>query len=315
MAERKVASKEETKTAAKTTKKVATGSTKKMVQKRSSSVAAKKTAPKKEVAETTSTKKTTTKKTSSKTGGAAKKEAPKKKTTTKKETALKAKKEIENKIEVFEEETKENFTSILKATGQDKPLKEQKNKESKVKQEVVDNQEEIEEPRKAKKDLSIKEMAEIEKAVKKEMKANRKMPEQQLEKMATRIFKNMLLAIIVMIYLNFIILGFLNIENDIFITDLKVFSIAILIIGVGIIEFAYRKKSGRAAIHGIEFVFLALATLGLLYVNLTWVDKFIPIAVLATYAFSIYYLIKDAVVYRKMKKKYFVESMKEMIRR
>lgn len=326
----------EAKTASKTSKKIATGSTKKMVQKRSSSVASKKT-PTKTVEEKPSTKKTTTKKTTTSKAGASK--TPAKKSTTKKTTTkvvkaketettpkktprktTKTKPEIEQKIDVFENETKEVFSSIIKATNQDIEKERAEASAAFLKdiKKTVDLREAIRDDEKeepTKKDLSLKEMAQIQEEVKKEMKANRKLPEVEISKMSTRIFQNILLAIVIMLYFNFIILGFMNIENSVFLVDLKVFSVGITAISLITIEHAYRKKSGKHAIHGIETLILALLTMALIYINLTWAGKFVPIAMLMAYLFAIYYVIKSTIVYRKMKKQYFVQSMKEMIKK
>ena len=202
-------------------------------------------------------------------------------------------------------------------TGQ-KIQTEEGEKKTRNKEKVVNDQEtkQIEgQKEKDEKRLSIKEMAQIQEAVKKEMKQNKKMPELELKRMTTRIFRNIFLAIVVMAYFNFIILGVVNIENNIFITDLKVFSGIILVIAIGVMEYAFRKRSGRHAIHSIEFLVLALITIALIYVNLTWEGKFIPITVRLTHVFSIYYMIKAVVIYRRMKKEYFMESMKAMIRK
>ena len=118
-----------------------------------------------------------------------------------------------------------------------------------------------------------------------------------------------------MIYFNFIVLGFINIESNIFLTDIKVFSMAMLIIAIGIFEVAYKKESGRYAIHGIEILILAFITMALLYINLMWSDKFVPIAVFFSYAFGIYYIAKSIIIYHKVKKEYSASSIKEMLKK
>ena len=118
-----------------------------------------------------------------------------------------------------------------------------------------------------------------------------------------------------MLYLNFIILGFVNIETEIFFTDLKVFSIALVIIAIGIFEYAYKKDSGKYTIHGIEMLLLAVSTIACIYINLMWGDRFIYIVAFITYVFAIYYLFKSVAIYNKMKKEYFVNEMKEMIKK
>lgn len=332
MAERKKAQDKEKETkGTSSSKKIATGSTKKIVEKRSSSVAAKKqaSAPKKETTKSKTTAKdtkTTTKKVTSKAASkkadvakssgkaTANKDTTKKGNTKKTTTSGKKKPYID---EILEEETKEVFNSIVKATGQDmdKVIENKPKTSREYDNSIFEDKKEITTRAKNEQKLSLKEMAQIEETVIKEMKANKKMPEVELKKMISRIFQNILLAIIVMAYFNFMILGFINIEHSVFLTDLKVFSIAVLVIAVGMIEVAYKKKNGKIAVHGIEILLLSFLTMGLIYINLTWANKFIPIAVLLAYVYAIYYVVKATIIYRKMKKRYFVESMKEIIRR
>ena len=125
----------------------------------------------------------------------------------------------------------------------------------------------------------------------------------------------MCLAVVIMIYLNFFSLGFVNIENSVLVTDLKVFSIALLVISVGIFEYAYKKDSGRHAAHGVEILLLAFTTMALIYVNLMWQKKFVYIVALITFVFAIYYVAKSIIVYKKMKKQYFINEMKEIIKK
>lgn len=314
----------------KTTKKIATGSTKKMVQKRSSSLAGKKEIkkqntqksakniekeesngfePKKIVKPVKKKEKTPTKE---------KKEIEKKdivkKETAKKEENENKKQDVKKENRINRTQKKDNKESIPKNTVyiENEKSNEKQIKED-VKKEIVDDK--IDEERKETKQLSLKEMAEMQEVIAKEIKANKKLPEIEFQKMSTRIFQNICLAVTIMCYLNFVILGFINIENSIFITDLKVFSIVILAIAIGIIEHAYKKESGRHVFHGIEMLILSFITIGLIYLNLMIPDKFIVIAVLITYVFSIYYILKTILIFRKMKKKYFIENMREIIRK
>lgn len=156
---------------------------------------------------------------------------------------------------------------------------------------------------------------EIENTVAKEIKLNKIIPQTEQNKINKRIFEEVCFAIIIMFYLNFIILGFINIETTVFLTDLKVFGIAILLLAIGIFEYAYKKDSGRYCAHGIEMLILAFATMGLLYVQLMLEAKFIYIAAFITFLFAIYYIAKSIVIYNKMKKQYAIENMKEMIKK
>lgn len=163
--------------------------------------------------------------------------------------------------------------------------------------------------------LQEKTTKEIEEVVAKEIKANKKLPSAELGKINSRVFQNICLAVVVMFYLNFVILGFINIENSVFITDLKVFSMAILIISIGIFEYAYKKDSGRHTIHGIEILMLSFITMLLVYIDIMWTNKFIYIVAFVTYIFAIYYVAKSIIIYKRMKKEYFLGEMKEMIKK
>ncbi len=328
---KQTAKKEETKEPK--TKKVATGNTKKVVQKRSSSTASK---------EKTATKKTSTKKEET-LDEKKPKTASKKTTTTKKATESKSNKKAEKQGKVEKEvelkETKKKATT--KKAAEEKPKKEktvsEKTKtEKSVKKKSDDEQNKKEETTKKttkseenenkgnniKKEknkksanLNIKEMSQIQEVVHEELKKNKKIPEDKEKKILNKVFQGIALAVVILFYFNFIVLGFINIASNIFLTDLKVFSVAILLISIGLFEIAYKKESLSLAVNGIEILILAFVTMALLYINLMWSDKFIPIAVLISYLFAIYYVAKTIIVYRKMQKQYFVDSMKEIIKK
>ncbi len=301
------------------TKKIATGNTKKAVQKRSSSVAAKtaKTATKKtNVKEQKEERKITKSK-----GGTSKKVS--KKPESKKNNEVEEKAKVVAKNEVLEEtvnETTENKEAVkkenskekTKATAKKETIKEDSSN-STTKEEILEKQEES--STKVAKTLTPKQIEEIKEVVKNELKANKKMPKEQEQNLLQKLFQNIILAVMVLVYFNFIVLGFINIESNVFLTDIKVFSMAMLIIAIIIFEFAYKRESGRYAVNGIEILVLAFVTMALLYINLMWSDKFIPIAVLISYLFCIYYVAKSIIIYRKMKKEYSATTIKEMLKK
>ena len=196
-------------------------------------------------------------------------------------------------------------------------VKQETKQETKQKQATSQNQNNEQEQttqKNEKRQLTKNEIKAMQEVVAKEMKAKKKMPEAELNKINTKVFQNICLAIIMMFYFNFVILGFINIENSVFLVDLKVFSIVILAIAIGVFEYAYKKDSGRHAIHGIEVLVMALITISLIYVNIMHIDKFIVITVMITYIFTIYYITKAIVIYKKMKKQYLIDNMKEIIK-
>lgn len=259
-------------------KKISTGNTAKIVRTRSSSVAAK-NVNKKEDSENPKEKKEAVKQDI-------------------KNNEQKEKIKSKNAREEKAKETKKD----KKKLNEDEKKKTEAQPQKKVK-------------KKAETQLQEKTTKEIEETVGKEIKQNKKLPNSELEKINSRVFYNICLAVVVMFYLNFVILGYTNIENSVFITDLKVFSIALLAVSIGLFEYAYKKDSGRFAIHGIEILMLALVTMILIYVELMWSDKFIYIAAFVIYVFAIYYVAKSIIIYSKMKKEYFLTEMKEIIKK
>lgn len=220
--------------------------------------------------------------------------------------------------------SKKDSTSSSKKTNKNNDAKRNEDKvESKAKRKNISNSIKNEEQKTSnKKDkedkktqLEEQKSAQVQETVAKELEKNKTLPAEELSKINTRLFQNIALAVAIMLYLNFIILGFINIENSVFITDLKVFGVAILAVSIGMFEYAYKKDSGRHTIHGIEILLLAFATIALIYVDLMLADRFVYITAFLTYVFSIYYVAKSIIVYNRMKKQYFVNSMKEMIKK
>ena len=123
-----------------------------------------------------------------------------------------------------------------------------------------------------------------------------------------------MVAICIIIYFMFLNLGHMNIRNDIYVIDLKVFSMSILLIAIVLIEKAYKKEKGEFAIYGIEMIVLAITTVGLIYVNLMLSTRYEFIVPAISSIFAIYYVIKSVVVNLKLKKKYFVDNIKEIIK-
>lgn len=189
----------------------------------------------------------------------------------------------------------------------------EKNEETKVENENekaqsdIENQDEIQQVNmKEKKEISIDE-------IKEKIEEKRNLPQKEIEKINQYLFHNTLVAICVIIYFIFLNLGQMNIQKTAYITDLKVFSVCILILAIILIEKAYKQDSGKIAIFGIEMIVLSLLTVALIYINLIQPVRYPYIVTSISYIFAIYYLVKAFIIYLKMRKKYFVDDMKEMI--
>lgn len=150
------------------------------------------------------------------------------------------------------------------------------------------------------------------------IKNNKKIVNEYTKKINKKVFENIIIAIIFVLYFYFIYLGSQNIESKIYITDLKVFSLGLLTIAIIIFEYSYKKDNGSLSIHGIEVLILAIITLFLVYIYSLYINRtYILIIVSMSIASLIYFLIKSIVVYRKMKKVYYKskDDIKEIIKK
>lgn len=231
------------------------------------------------------------------------KSAPKAETAKKTSTTTKKKSTTKSSAKKAPPEKNKKST-----TKKEKPST-QKNKE-KIKEEIAEKP--IEENKKSIEKIDIKK---IQETLKKEITAKKVIPKEEQDKMNVEVFKNIAIAIVMVVFLNFIILGFINIENSVFLVDLKVFAVSILAIAIGVFEYAYKKDSGKIAIYGIETLILAFAMLAFIYLDIMCHSNFVIITVLITYTIAIYYTVKSIIIYQKMKKQYYINSMKEIIKK
>ena len=149
--------------------------------------------------------------------------------------------------------------------------------------------------------------------IKQTMKKKQNLPKEEIEKINKHLFQNILVAICIIIYFIFLNLGQMNIEGEVYVTDLKVFSMCVLLLAIALIEKAYKKDDGEIAVYGIEMIVLSLITVALIYIKLMLSTRYAYIITSISYVFAIYYLIKSIVIYLRKRKKYFVDDMKEMI--
>ena len=154
--------------------------------------------------------------------------------------------------------------------------------------------------------VKIQEMKEI-------TKKEDEIPKEELQKINKCLFRNIIIAVGILLYFMFLILGNINIKQEVYITDLKVFSISILFIAIIIIENAYKKDSGQLAIYGIEFIVLSIVTLALIYFNKAINFKYSYLVLAISYLFAIYYLLKAIVMYIKMRRDYFMNHIKQIM--
>ncbi len=153
--------------------------------------------------------------------------------------------------------------------------------------------------------------------IEKEIVSKKQLPKEEENKINKKVFENILIANVVMIFLYLISLGSLNIETPVFITDLKVFSVTLIVFTILLFEYSYRKENGNICIHGIECFVLAIFMLVSTYLYTIYFSDFYLIVSIASFLFAIYYVGKSILIYLKMRKKYFesVNDISEIIKK
>lgn len=130
------------------------------------------------------------------------------------------------------------------------------------------------------------------------------------------IFKNLLKAIGVMCY--FIILNFayLRMETNRLIGDIEVFSGIFLVLGILMLERAYKKDSGESALTGIELIALSMHSLSIMHVITFFNYDFSHYLIISSFVFSIYYVLKAIIIYTRDKRKYLkgLGDIKEIVK-
>ncbi len=152
-----------------------------------------------------------------------------------------------------------------------------------------------------------------------EQQINNKKETQQIltKEINKKLFENIIIAIIAMIYFYLINLGSSNIETNVFIVDLKVFSVALIIFTIILFEYSYKKDDGNICIHGLEVLVLSIITLFFVYGYILYFDQFNIMVATTAFVFAIYYLVKCIILYVKMRKNYLknLNDINEIIKK
>ena len=198
---------------------------------------------------------------------------------------------------------KKKSTSTKKAVSKiEEETKTSKAKTAKKKieePEVVLKEEKKEKELVVKKDISIDD-EKLEK-IQKEINKQTKLSKDEKKKINKKIFQNIVMAIGIVVYFIFINLGFNNIEESTYLTDLKVFGAVAIGITIILFEKAYKKDSGELTIYGIEMLIIAICTLLTNYIYKFHYSKYIYIITSIAMLFAVYYVGKSIVIYVKMK--------------
>lgn len=170
-----------------------------------------------------------------------------------------------------------------------------------------------------KKEIKVneKELNEKLRGIEKEIVSKKELPKEETLKINKKVFENILIADVIMVFLYFISLGSWNIESTVFITDLKVFSMALIVFTIILFEYSYKKDNGNICIHGIECLFLSIFMLFSIYLYTMYIRSFDLIIASASFIFAIYYVAKAIIIYCKMRKQYFesINDISEIIKK
>ena len=175
-----------------------------------------------------------------------------------------------------------------------------------------------------KKELSKREQKEQDKITQeniekfhKEYQKSRIIPDDYKRKIRNRIFKNTIIAAIVIIYLILLNILSMHIETEPYILGIKIVCVILAIISVIYFELCYRKDNGYLFMHGVEFLILATITLFSVYAYSLFYITYNSILLYILIAVVVYYIIKTIFTLKYMKKEYYKSQndIKEIVKK
>lgn len=276
-------------------------------------------------AKTTTTKSTTTqKKQSAKkstTKTVASRQAKPKSTNiaTKKTTNTTAKKGTTTKKASSTDKKKiEKAEDTKKSKKRDQRVKaiisEQINKINQLEEDKAE-EEKREEVKKEEEKKKIEEKKLNEEEIAKKIEKSKKMPKEQKRDILKKVGINLLIALGVAVYFGFIMLGYINIERETYINDLKVFSLVVIALTIILFEQAYNKNNGKIAVYGVEALVVSVVTLIMLYTAILYSDYFVMLGSIIAAVILVYYTIKSIVILIRERKKWInsISDVKEIV--
>lgn len=148
---------------------------------------------------------------------------------------------------------------------------------------------------------TVNQLAQIKKDKKKQ---RQKMPKEVAQNIFKKVFHQLLAAICIMLYFVVLNLAYTNMKEERLIGDIEVFAGAFLVVGIVMLERAYKHERGTYAIAGIELLLLSLHTLSIMHVITMFKYDFRLYLLTSSYIFSIYYVLKSIIIYLRERKIY-----------
>ena len=135
-----------------------------------------------------------------------------------------------------------------------------------------------------------------------EIESSRKIPKEVKEKINTKIFKNLIAAVVVMAYL--LLINFTYHKSSNFEELVKYYSCVISIVSVVFFEIAYNKKNVFYCIIGIELLSCGILSIYIPYIYLHTNTKFRTVVMMLPAILVVYYFIKALIISKKEKIEY-----------
>lgn len=153
--------------------------------------------------------------------------------------------------------------------------------------------------------------------IEEEINEKRKMPKEVKESLRKEIFTNIIICACLVAYFLFLFLGSVDKTKAVRVIDLKIFSTIYLATSIILFEIAYKKDSGKIAIHGVEILLVAIMTLFLPYIIFELDSKYQKIYYFVGEYIAVYYVIKCICISIIRKRKYSkdVSDIKEIIKK
>lgn len=130
-------------------------------------------------------------------------------------------------------------------------------------------------------------------------------------KMNKQIQSNILIAIALMIYFLILSTTYQILGQMTVLSATKILAIVLLLLGIFVMERAYKKDDGKLAIHSIEVLLIAAHTLSIRYVVAKYDFSFPLYITVSSYIFAIYFVFKSIIIYTKQRKEY-LESFSDI---
>ena len=149
-----------------------------------------------------------------------------------------------------------------------------------------------------------------------EIEEKRKLPKNLKDKISTKIFQDLIVAVIIMAYFCTVNITYYKLENYKFEEYMKYFALAIILFTVISFEIAYRKNSINIGIIGIELLSCGILTLYIPYIFLHTTSALrVSIMILPVFL-VVYYGIKSIIIFKQNQFKYRnnLSDVKEIVK-